>query len=216
MSFRMTANDVEEARVPPGGSHSEISQRVKLEPTESSQAQCNPANDDDDVTVIMLDPAEQRSYLGILSRSHYNRNRSAVEAGRNAAVLAWIENSDSPAMEERRRSILLAELKRSQRTSFYHCLLMCTVPTILLLIIMVTVAVDSSKSAASCQDIMPTREASAYPNGSVVDNEWGHVRPMIRCRLEARNFLSGRATRCVCDAIPSLDVVTKRELSEQP
>jgi hypothetical protein len=82
----------------------------------------NDDDDDDDITVIMLD-----------QNTSNNNNRNRPE---NA--FAWID-STSPEMEERRRNVLVQELRRVQRASFMHFALLCLIPTILLAIVVATV-----------------------------------------------------------------------------
>lgn len=90
----------------------------------------------------------------------------------HAAALAWIEQN-GPEMEQRRRNILLRELQRVQRASFIHFLLLCLIPTALLLIVVVTVLSDEE------------------PCGSDV----------TYCEQEARTFINAFTTRCLCDAV---------------
>eukprot|EP00521_Asterionellopsis_glacialis_P007373 CAMPEP_0195292176 /NCGR_PEP_ID=MMETSP0707-20130614/8657_1 /TAXON_ID=33640 /ORGANISM="Asterionellopsis glacialis, Strain CCMP134" /LENGTH=175 /DNA_ID=CAMNT_0040352575 /DNA_START=27 /DNA_END=554 /DNA_ORIENTATION=+ len=110
-------------------------------------------DEDDDITVIGLDHNDE-------SDIHH------------AATLAWIEQN-GPEMEARRRNILMRELQRVQRASFVHFLLLCLVPTSLLLIVVATVIGDNE----SCS--------------SEVTN----------CVREERTFINAFTTRCICDAI---------------
>jgi hypothetical protein len=111
--------------------------------------------DDDELTVIVLDNAAA------------NRNDD------QQATIAWIEQS-GPEMEERRRNVLLSELKRVQRASFIHFMLLCLIPTALLIIVVV-IFVGDEKDCVS--------EATF-------------------CELEERTFVNAFTTRCVCDSIP--------------
>jgi hypothetical protein len=110
--------------------------------------------DDDELTVIVLDSAADR---------HDDQH----------ATIAWIEQT-GPEMEERRRTVLLGELKRVQRASFIHFMLLCLIPTALLIIVVATVLGDED----ACES-----EATF-------------------CELEARTFVNAFTTRCVCDSIP--------------
>jgi predicted nucleic acid-binding Zn ribbon protein len=56
----------------------------------------------------------------------------------NAAALAWLDQN-GPKMERRCRNVLLRELQRVQRASFMHFMLLCLIPTALLLVVVVTV-----------------------------------------------------------------------------
>jgi hypothetical protein len=108
--------------------------------------------DDDDVTVIMLDQTAE-------SQGH--------------GALEWIEQT-GPEMEERRRNVLLRELRRVQRASFLHFALLCLIPTALLLIVVATVIGDEEECSSDA----------------------------TFCELEPRTFINAFTTRCVCDPIP--------------
>ena len=122
----------------------------------------NDDDDDDDVTIIGLD--------------------NDPEQGNNdqqAAALAWIEQN-GPEMEERRRNVLLRELQRVQRASFIHFVLLCLIPTSLLLIVVATVLGEDE----TCES------AATF------------------CEKEARTFINAFTTRCICDAIDVMDEQT--------
>jgi hypothetical protein len=109
--------------------------------------------DDDDLTVILLDNTDDN--------------------GQQQIGMDWIEQT-GPEMEERRRNVLLRELRRVQRASFLHFVLLCLIPTALLLIVISTVFREDEdcKSDATF------------------------------CELEPRTFINAFTTRCVCDPIP--------------
>lgn len=111
-------------------------------------------DDDDDVTIIMLDQTIRRGSA-------------------NDDAFAWI-NASSPEMEERRRAVLVQELRRVQRASFLHFLLLCLIPTAFLVIVIATVMGDTEDCASDT----------------------------TFCALEPRTFMNAFTTRCVCDAIP--------------
>ena len=111
--------------------------------------------DDDDITIIMLD-------------------QNVINNGRNHEdAFAWID-STSPEMEERRRSVLMRELRRVQRASFIHFVLLCLIPTILLVIVIATVVGEEEECESD----------------------------VTFCELEPRSFLNAFTTKCICDAIP--------------
>jgi len=112
-------------------------------------------DDDDDLTVIVLDQNADDSY------------------GNRHAAVAWIEQT-GPGMEERRRNVLLRELRRVQRASFLHFCILCLIPTVLLLVVI----------------------------GTVVGEEEDCESDATFCQLEPRSFINAFTTRCVCDAIP--------------
>mmetsp|Transcript_10332 Transcript_10332/g.20919 ORF Transcript_10332/g.20919 Transcript_10332/m.20919 type:complete len:292 (-) Transcript_10332:117-992(-) len=113
-------------------------------------------DDDDDITIIMLD------------QNVVNESRSRQED-----AFAWID-STAPEMEERRRSVLVRELRRVQRASFLHFVLLCLIPTALLIIVIATVAGEDEVCESDA----------------------------TFCELEPRTFMNAFTTRCVCDAIP--------------
>jgi hypothetical protein len=78
--------------------------------------QGNDDDDDDNVTIILLDS----------------------DSPNQGISMDWIEQQ-GPEMEQRRRAVLLRELKRVQRASFIHFALLCFIPTIFLVVVMVTV-----------------------------------------------------------------------------
>ena len=110
-------------------------------------------DDDDDVTVIVLD-------------------HSPEDAEGQRLTIAWTGEA-GPAVEERRRSIMLRELQRVQRTSFMHFLILCLIPTVLLFIVIATVI---------------SEDEDCYSDATV-------------CYKEPRNFINAFTTRCVCEAI---------------
>jgi hypothetical protein len=112
------------------------------------------SSDDDEMTIITLE------------HNHLD------DHDQNAAALAWLDQN-GPEMERRRRNVLLRELQRVQRASFIHFMLLCLIPTALLLIVVVTVFGEEE------------------PCGSEVTT----------CRQEARTFINAFTTRCICDAI---------------
>lgn len=116
----------------------------------------NSDDDGDDITVILLDHTIDDGN---------DRNNGFSDD--------WIEQH-GPEMEERRRSILLRELKRIQRTSFIHFALLCFIPTALLVIVLVTILSEEEVCEST----------ATY------------------CALERRTFVNAFTTRCVCDPIP--------------
>jgi hypothetical protein len=112
-------------------------------------------DDDDELTVIVLD------------------NATADRNDDQQATIAWIEQT-GPEMEERRRNVLLGELRRVQRASFVHFVLLCLIPTALLIIVIATVVGDEEECESDA----------------------------TFCELEPRTFVNAFTTRCVCDSIP--------------
>jgi hypothetical protein len=116
-------------------------------------------DDDDDITVILLDEAIENT----------NSPNSA-----NGFSLNWIEQN-GPEMEERRRRILLRELKRIQRDSFIRFAVMCIIPLVLLVVVLATI---SNANKEPCES------------------------DIVFCQLEPRSFSNVFTSRCVCDPIP--------------
>jgi hypothetical protein len=99
-------------------------------------------NDDDDLTVIILDQGA---------------DNGMDQTGANG----WSEQ-DSPEMEERRRNVLLRELQRVQRASFIHFMILCLIPTSLLFIVIATVLGEDKEcdsAATTCE-----KEARTFIN----------------------------------------------------
>lgn len=103
-------------------------------------------DDDDDITIIMLD------------QNTLNENRNRPED-----AFAWID-STSPEMEERRRNVLVRELRRVQRASFIHFVLLCLIPTVLLIIVIATVVGDEEdcESEATFCELEPRSFMNAF------------------------------------------------------
>lgn len=110
------------------------------------------STEDDDITVIVLDRANNMD---------------------STAASLWAEQ-DSPEMEDRRRQVLLRELQRVQRASFIHFLILCLIPTSLLVIVIATVLGEDDVCESNA----------------------------TLCEQEERTFINAFTTRCVCNAIP--------------
>jgi hypothetical protein len=116
----------------------------------------NADGDDDDMTIIGLE---------------YDPENTASQE--TAAMTAqWVEQN-GPEMEERRRQVLLRELQRVQRASFIHFMLLCLIPTALLLVVVFAVIGDEE----DCES------------------------DVANCVKEPRTFINAFTTRCICDAI---------------
>mmetsp|Transcript_780 Transcript_780/g.1869 ORF Transcript_780/g.1869 Transcript_780/m.1869 type:complete len:175 (-) Transcript_780:108-632(-) len=126
-------------------------------------------DDDDDITVIVLDQTAAEN------TNNPNRNPNRAQE-----ALAWIDQAGSPELEERRRVVLMRELRRVQRASFVHFCLLCAIPTVLLLVVIATV-VGQEEDCASNTTL---------------------------CELEERNFINAFTTRCVCEAIGYANTAT--------
>lgn len=126
-------------------------------------------DDDEDVTVILLDNATDSQ-----------RRRTPTTPQGYVDMLESQEQGRHPEIQERRRLILLRELRRVQQTSFMHFLLLCVIPAALLMIVIATILGESS----SCGNILD-------PSGNVE----------LVCSLEARTFMNAFTTRCICDSI---------------
>jgi len=114
-------------------------------------------NDDDDVTVIMLDPSTEGG-----------------DRDQQLNVFEWIEQSGAPEIEQRRRTILLQELRRVQRSSFIQFFVLCLFPTILLFVVI----------GAIFSEVEDCNSESSY------------------CYMEPRTFMNAFTTRCICESLP--------------
>ena len=91
----------------------------------------------------------------------------------------WAGNVQNDANQERRRhSAVLRELERTQRSNSSHFVLLCLVPTSLLLIVTVSVVGDIDECAGS------------------LNND-----PYKVCANEPKTFVNVFTTRCVCEAV---------------
>ena len=113
--------------------------------------------DDDNITVILLDDPED----GVVNHS-------------GLITLDWI-HQHGPEMEQRRRTVLLHEIRRIQRAAFCRFALLCLVPTVLLMVVMLALAADGGEDCAS---------------------------DVTQCVLEPRTFANAFTTRCVCEPVP--------------
>lgn len=113
----------------------------------------NEDEDDDNLTVIVLDHAD--------------------DGQEQPGATDWLEQT-GPELEERRRNVLIRELRRVQRSSFLHFALLCLIPTALLVIVIATVVGEDQEC----------------PND------------VTYCELEPRSFVNAFTTRCICDPIP--------------
>lgn len=106
---------------------------------------------DDDMTIIELDIGDARL---------------------QEQAVAWIEQT-GPDMEQRRRNVLLRELRRVQRTSFLHFLILCLIPLLLVVVVLITVLGDNEDCLSD----------------------------LSFCYLEPRTFMNAFTTRCVCESL---------------
>jgi hypothetical protein len=128
----------------------------------------NDDDDDDDMTIIFLETE---------SGMHNQGNNNNTDGTSN--LPNWIDHLDhtgDPIFDERRRTILLHELKRIQRRSFLNFVALCLIP--ILLFTAMIIIVFSGDSGQAC------------------------VSTITYCRLEQRSFVNAFTTRCLCDPIP--------------
>ena len=76
-----------------------------------------------------------------------------------------------------RRQSILSEVKRVQRANFIHFLVLCLVPTTLLIIVIIAIVSE--------------------------DGECSSTNNLTVCEREARSFVNAFTSRCICDAIKS-------------
>jgi len=169
MTLPQAAADEEEALAREEGRNGEstasplTSAKTGLEGEEQQQPSSNgddsnnerDDDDDDNITVILLDPNDENNHHP------------------NVVSLDWI-NQQGPEMEERRRNVLLRELKRIQRASFLHFALLCLIPTVLVLVVVLALLSDTEECTSE----------------------------VTFCELESRSFVNAFTSRCICDPIP--------------
>lgn len=127
-----------------------------VETVEEADEEEDEHDDDDDVTVIVLDQRPGHDDLPTVL---------------GPAAFDW--NNGPPELAERRRNILVQELRRVQRSSFIHFAILCLIPTLLLTLVLATVLGDVEE----CDS-----------NASF-------------CQLEPRTFMNAFTTRCICETV---------------
>mmetsp|Transcript_29943 Transcript_29943/g.45383 ORF Transcript_29943/g.45383 Transcript_29943/m.45383 type:complete len:158 (-) Transcript_29943:202-675(-) len=121
----------------------------------SSTSNSSVNESDEDITIIGLDHDPEQG----------NNDQQTV-------ALAWIEQN-GPEMEERRRNVLIRELRRAQRLSFIHFILLCLIPTSLFFIVIATVLGEDEDCTSD----------------------------LTNCESEPRSFVNAFTTRCICEAV---------------
>ena len=101
-----------------------------------------------------------------------NNEREEQQQQQQQQATFWNAEDDA-ANEERRREALLGEIQRSQKSNFVHFLMLCLVPTSLLLIVVASVVGESI-------------ECDNFP---------------VKCVAEPRSFINAFTSRCICDAV---------------
>jgi hypothetical protein len=134
----------------------------------------NDDDDGDDVTVILLDPSIEDA-----NNRAGTTTTTITTTSSNTISFDWIEQ-DGPEMEARRRAVLLRELERVQRKSCIQFSMLCTIPIVLLIIVLITVLGD----------------------------ERDCISDVTECYLEQRTFMNAYTTRCVCEPIEILQNFT--------
>ena len=122
--------------------------------------------DDDNMTIIFLETESSMQNQG-------------NDGDGNSNLPNWIDRLDQTGDEifdERRRTILLQELKRIQRRSFMNFAILCSIPVVLFTAMIIIVF--SGSSDETC------------------------VSTITYCRFERRTFVNAFTTRCLCDPIP--------------
>lgn len=102
-----------------------------------------------------------------------NNEQEQQQHGEQHQQAALWNAEDDAANEERRREALLGEIQRSQRSNFVHFLMLCLVPTSLLLIVVASVVGEST-------------ECDNFP---------------VHCVAEPKSFINAFTSRCICDAV---------------
>ena len=94
-------------------------------------------------------------------------------SSRDRGDASFFNAEDDAANEDRRRQALLSDIERNQRSNFIHFILLCLVPTSLLLIVVASIVGENDN-------------CSGFPTS---------------CANEPRTFINAFTTRCICDAV---------------
>ena len=108
----------------------------------------------------------------VLAASSNNEQEHQQHEEQHQQAALWNAEDDA-ANEERRREALLGEIQRSQRSNFVHFLMLCLVPTSLLLIVVASVVGENT-------------ECDNFP---------------VHCVAEPKSFINAFTSRCICDAV---------------
>ena len=117
--------------------------------------------------------AQNESDGDVLAASTNNEPEEQQQQQRQQQEATFWNAEDDAANEERRREALLGEIQRSQKSNFVHFLMLCLVPTSLLLIVVASVVGESI-------------ECDNFP---------------VKCVAEPRSFINAFTSRCICDAV---------------
>ena len=109
----------------------------------------------------------------VLGASTTNEQEEQQQQQQQQQQATFWNAEDDAANEERRREALLGEIQRSQKSNFVHFLMLCLVPTSLLLIVVASVVGESI-------------ECDNFP---------------VKCVAEPRSFINAFTSRCICEAV---------------
>mmetsp|Transcript_7815 Transcript_7815/g.10691 ORF Transcript_7815/g.10691 Transcript_7815/m.10691 type:complete len:179 (-) Transcript_7815:215-751(-) len=122
--------------------------------------------DDDDHTIIGFDDDSD------------GNPRQRNEGFSDDLMPMWdIPANDHEEAEQRRRNTIRGEIERVQRANFIHFVLLCLVPTTLLLVVVASILGEAGGCSSSATD----------------------------CSNEPREFMNAFTTRCICDAVAVKD-----------
>ena len=117
--------------------------------------------------------AQNESDGNVLAASTNNEPEEQQQQQRQQQEATFWNAEDDAANEERWREALLGEIQRSQKSNFVHFLMLCLVPTSLLLIVVASVVGERI-------------ECDNFP---------------VKCVAEPRSFINAFTSRCICDAV---------------
>jgi hypothetical protein len=117
--------------------------------------------------------AQNESDGDVLAASTNNEQETQQQHRQQQQQATFWNAEDDAANEERRREALLGEIQRSQKSNFVHFLMLCLVPTSLLLIVVASVVGESI-------------ECDNFP---------------VKCVAEPRSFINAFTSRCICEAV---------------
>ncbi len=121
-------------------------------------------DEDDNMTIIFLETES-----GIP-----NETTNDISSNNNN-LPNWMDRTGDAIFEERRRTILLHELKRIQRRSFLNFVILCSLPMLLFTMMIIIIFTSDEETCPST---------------------------ITNCRMETRTFANAFTTRCLCDPIP--------------
>lgn len=121
-----------------------------------------------------MDDEEQELVVQI-PNGRSNNNSNSAPLSFVLPTIAWEPSEEATAL---RREAIHQELQRVQRANFIHFLVLCLVPTTLLLIVIAAILSE--------------------------DGECRNDSGLTVCQREPRSFVNAFTSRCICDAVKTV------------